>query len=106
MYSLLHYLVKHEIRIPVRPLSGPNNGQLEWHRPCRGSLLTMLHHPVNAGAYRYGHRPTDMRKRVPGRRSTGRHRAVIGFCLGGFSGILVLFLPKGYLLPPSDNIYS
>jgi hypothetical protein len=28
---------------------------------------------------------------------------VIGFCLGGFSGILLLFVPKGYLLPPSDN---
>lgn len=77
MYAILHYLVKHEIRIPVRPLAGPNKGQLEWHRPCRSTLLTMLHHPVYAGAYRYGHRPTDLRKRVPGRRSTGRkiHKA-------------------------------
>jgi len=77
MYALLHYLVKRGIRIPVRPLSGPNKGQLEWHRPCRGTLLNMLHHPVYAGAYRYGHRPTDQRKRIPGRRSTGRtiHKA-------------------------------
>ena len=77
MYALLHYLVRNGVRIPVRPLSGPSKGQLEWHRPCRGTLLTMLHHPVYAGAYRYGHRTTDQRKRIPGRRSTGRsiHKA-------------------------------
>ncbi len=29
---------------------------------------------------------------------------VVGFCLGGFSGIILLFLPKdNYPLPPSDN---
>lgn len=29
---------------------------------------------------------------------------IIGFCLGGFSGIVLLFLPKdNYPLPPSDN---
>jgi len=77
MYRLLHHLAQHDIRLPIRPLSGPNKGQLAWHRPNRATLLNMLHHPVYAGAYRYGHRPTDPRKRIAGRPSTGRmiHRA-------------------------------
>jgi DNA invertase Pin-like site-specific DNA recombinase len=72
LYALLRYLVRHAIGLPVRPLYGPNRGMLEWRRPCRETLQSMLHHPIYAGAYRYGHRRTDLRKKVPGRRSTGR----------------------------------
>jgi hypothetical protein len=32
----------------------------------------MLHHPAYAGAYAYGRRTTDARKRIPGRRGSGR----------------------------------
>ena len=32
----------------------------------------MLHHPIYAGAYRWGHREVDPRKKVPGRPTTGR----------------------------------
>jgi hypothetical protein len=32
----------------------------------------MLHHPIYAGAYRHGHRPTDPRRKKPGRPGTGR----------------------------------
>lgn len=72
LYSLLKYLAKNQISMPVRPVHGVNRGNLEWRRPCRETLLSMLHHPVYAGCYRYGHRQTDLRKKVPGRRSTGR----------------------------------
>lgn len=72
LYALLRYLARHGVRIPVRPLSGPDRGRLEWHRPSRETLQSMLHHPAYAGAYRYGHRSTDPRKRIPGRRGTGR----------------------------------
>ena len=44
----------HGIRLPVRPHSGPNRGQLEWHRPNRETLQNLLHHPIYAGYYRYG----------------------------------------------------
>jgi DNA invertase Pin-like site-specific DNA recombinase len=70
--GLLHYLVHHEIRLPVRPHFGPDRGKLEWHRPNRETLQNILHHPIYAGYYRHGHRATDPRRKVPGRPGTGR----------------------------------
>ncbi len=70
--GLLRYLVHHRIQLPVRPHHGPNRGQLEWHRPSRGTLLNLLHHPIYAGAYRHGYRPTDPRRQQSGRPGTGR----------------------------------
>jgi DNA invertase Pin-like site-specific DNA recombinase len=72
LHGLLRYLVHHRIRLPVRPHSGPNRGQLEWHRPNRETLQNLLHHPVYAGYYRHGHRTLDPRRQVPGRPGTGR----------------------------------
>jgi DNA invertase Pin-like site-specific DNA recombinase len=72
MHGLLHYLVHHQIRIPVRVVGGANKGQLEWRRPNRATLQNLLRHPGYAGAYRYGHRPTDPRKKQPGRPNTGK----------------------------------
>ena len=72
VHGLLRYLVHHRIQIPVRPHHGPNRGRLEWHRPNRATLLNLLHHPIYAGAYRYGHRPTDPRRSSPdGRAQAG-----------------------------------
>jgi hypothetical protein len=45
---------------------------LQWRRPNRVSLHNLLHHPVYAGAYTWGRRQIDPRRKVPGRRSTGR----------------------------------
>jgi DNA invertase Pin-like site-specific DNA recombinase len=70
--GLLRWLVRHDIKLPIRPHGGVNRGQLEWRRPNRVTLLNMLHHPIYAGAYRWGHREADPRKQVPGRPSTGR----------------------------------
>lgn len=72
LQGLLRYLVHHQIRLPVRPHHGANRGQLEWHRPCRETLQNLLHHPLYAGAYRYGYRPTDPRRKQPGRPGAGR----------------------------------
>ena len=72
MHSLLRYLVHHKIRIPVRVVSGPSKGQLEWRRPNRPTLQNLLRHPSYAGAYRYGHRPIDPRKKQAGRPQTGK----------------------------------
>lgn len=70
--GLLRYLVQHDIRMPVRPHYGPGRGQLHWRRPNRVTLQSMLHHPIYAGFYRWGHRSIDSRKKVPGRRHSGR----------------------------------
>lgn len=72
LHGLLRYLVHHHVQIPVRVRSGPNQGQLEWHRPNRPTLQNLLHHPIYAGAYRYGYRAIDPRKKQPGRPHTGK----------------------------------
>ena len=72
LHGLLRYLVHHQIRIPVRVAGGPNKGQLEWRRPNRATLQNLLRNPSYAGAYRYGHRAIDPRKKQPGRPGTGR----------------------------------
>jgi DNA invertase Pin-like site-specific DNA recombinase len=78
VHGVLRYLVDHGIRIPVRAGSGPTKGDLEWHRPNRVTLLNVLHNPAYAGAYVYGRRPTDPRRKKPGRSGTGRTVAAIG----------------------------
>jgi DNA-binding transcriptional MerR regulator len=70
--GLLRWLVRHEIKLPVRPHHGANRGHLEWRRPNHVTLLNMLHHPIYAGAYRWGHREVDPRKKVPGKPASGR----------------------------------
>jgi DNA invertase Pin-like site-specific DNA recombinase len=70
--GLLRYLVREGIHIPVRPHSGVQRGQLVWRRPNRVTLQTLLRHPVYAGFYRWGHRAVDPRRKVPGRRNSGR----------------------------------
>jgi len=70
--GLLKWLVAHDVKLPIRPHFGANRGELEWRRPNRPTLLNLLHHPIYAGAYRWGHREVDPRKKVPGRPTTGR----------------------------------
>jgi DNA invertase Pin-like site-specific DNA recombinase len=72
LHGLLRYLVHHGIQMPVRARSGAEQGQLQWCRPNRETLQNLLHHPIYAGAYRYGHRPTDPRRKQPGRPNTGK----------------------------------
>jgi DNA invertase Pin-like site-specific DNA recombinase len=72
LHGLLRYLVHNKVLIPVRPQSGANRGSLEWRRPNRATLQNLLHHPSYAGAYRFGHRPVDPRRKRPGRPNTGK----------------------------------
>ena len=70
--AVLRYLVKHTIQMPYREQTGLQKGDLVWRRPNRPTLNNLLHNPMYAGAYVYGRRPIDPRKKKPGRRSTGR----------------------------------
>lgn len=70
--GLLRWLAKHDVKLPIRPHFGPGRGELEWRRPNRATLMNLLHHPIYAGAYRWGHREADPRKQVAGRPTTGR----------------------------------
>jgi DNA invertase Pin-like site-specific DNA recombinase len=70
--GVLRYLVDHHIQLPDRVRSGPRTGELDWRRPNRVTLSNLLRNPIYAGAYVYGRRPVDPRRRQPGRPSTGR----------------------------------
>ena len=70
--AVLRFLVAHDIRFGVRRHDGPTRGQLDWRRPCSTTLLSMLHHPIYAGAYSHGRHPIDPRRKEPGRPRTGR----------------------------------
>ena len=70
--GLLKWLVQNDVKLPVRPHFGAGRGELQWRRPNRVTLLNVLHHPIYAGAYRWGHREIDPRKQIPGRPTTGR----------------------------------
>lgn len=70
--GVLKYLVKNKIQLPDRERLGLEKGDLKWSRPNRPSLSNLLHNPIYAGAYVYGRRPTDPRKKKPGRPATGR----------------------------------
>ncbi len=70
--AVLRFLAAHDVRFGIRRHDGPTRGQLEWRRPCSNTLLNMLHHPMYAGAYTHGRHPIDPRRKIPGRRRTGR----------------------------------
>src|SRR5262249_50889827 len=79
--GLLRWLVQHQIRVPVWPHQRAQRGQLQWGRPNRVTLQCMLHHPIYAGYYRFGHRAVDPRKKVPGRKQSGRTLRAAKDCL-------------------------
>ena len=72
LHALLRYLDKHGIQLGVRIREGAGKGELEWRRPNRMTLQNLLKNPIYAGAYAYGRRQVDARKKQPGRPTTGR----------------------------------
>lgn len=69
---VLLYLQEHDVKLPFRPHSGPNAGQLDWRRAKASAIDRVLTHPLYAGVYRYGHRQTDARLKKTGRAESGR----------------------------------
>jgi DNA invertase Pin-like site-specific DNA recombinase len=72
LHGVLRYLADHEIRLGVRVREGPGKGELVWRRPNRMTLQLLLKHPLYAGAYVYGRRQGDPRRRQLGRPRSGR----------------------------------
>jgi len=70
--KVLRYLLTNDIRIGIRPHTGPNRGQLEWRTPTRDTVTDILVRPIYAGYYCFGRRQTDPRRRKPGQRWSGR----------------------------------
>jgi len=72
VHGVLRSLIADGVRLPVRAQGGPNRGQLEWRAPYRETVRHILRHPMYAGAYRYGCRPTEPRRQTPGHPRSGR----------------------------------
>jgi DNA invertase Pin-like site-specific DNA recombinase len=72
LQARLRYLRQHVITVGIRLREAPAKGTLEWRWPNRMTLPNLLQHPRDAGAYAYGRRPVDVRKKRSGRPSTGR----------------------------------
>src|SRR5262249_7663558 len=72
IHGLFHWLIQHDIRLPFRALGGPRKGQLEWHRPTSTTLAQVLRHPMYAGAYTYGRRRSDPKRKFSQGGSTCR----------------------------------
>jgi len=70
--AVLRYLVRNGVRLGQRVQSGPGKGEVTWVRPNRPTLQDLLRNPMYAGAYAYGRRKTDPRKKKAGRPGTGR----------------------------------
>ena len=62
IYALFHWLIGNNIHLPVRPQSGAKKGQLDWRRPTITTLANVLGHPIYAGAYSFGRRPTNPKR--------------------------------------------
>jgi DNA invertase Pin-like site-specific DNA recombinase len=73
--SLFHWLVDHNISLPIRPRVGEQKGELDWRRPSRRNITIMLHHPMYAGAYTFGRREVNHRARYVG--SNGQGKTVV-----------------------------
>src|SRR5258707_2595475 len=70
--GVLRYLAAHQIQLGVRVREGPGKGDLVWRRPNRMTLQTLLKHPLYAGAYVYGRRQDNPRRRQAGQTRSGR----------------------------------
>ena len=78
MRGVLRYLQANDIKLPVRPHTGPNKGNIEWRRAKRDLVRTVLTHPRYAGTYRYGHRQTDPRRQEAGATANGTYGGTTG----------------------------
>jgi DNA invertase Pin-like site-specific DNA recombinase len=64
--AVLRWLVRHQVKLPVRQDTGPAKGSLEWRRPSLTTVRNLLTNPLYTGAYAYGRtcqNPTTRRVR-------------------------------------------
>jgi DNA invertase Pin-like site-specific DNA recombinase len=72
VHAVLRYLASHQVQLGMRAHRGPEQGELVWCRPNRVTLQNVLKHPTYAGAYVYGRRRVDPRRKQAGCPDSGR----------------------------------
>jgi DNA invertase Pin-like site-specific DNA recombinase len=71
--KVFRYLLRHDIRVGIRPHAGANRSQVEWRRPSLSTIYSMLHHPFYGGTYAYGRCAVDAKRKHAGHK-TGRKK--------------------------------
>ncbi|HET6883750.1 MAG TPA: recombinase family protein [Pirellulales bacterium] len=103
--SLLRYLHRQQIRLPIRPIFGPNKGQLEWRKPTYSTIINMLHNPTYAGSYAHGRFQIDPRRRTT-KKDQGRYRATIDEWKVLIHGKLPAYITWEQYVANIDRLYA
>jgi DNA invertase Pin-like site-specific DNA recombinase len=72
--KVMVYFVRHDLKLPRRQTSGLQAGEVLWKAASSAAISSILANPAYAGAFAYGRRRVDPRRKVPGQPSTGRLR--------------------------------
>lgn len=73
--GIVKYFNRHKILLPFREYTGLKKGELVWRKASKSTIKDILYNPTYAGAYVYGRKPTDPRKKRPGHPGSGKIRA-------------------------------
>lgn len=71
IHATFRYLRHQDIRLGIRPITGPDCGNVVWRMPHLATVASILRNPTYAGTYTYGRFPADRK-----RRRTGAKRAI------------------------------
>ena len=71
-YAVFRYLVVNGLRLGFRRQRGGRIGELEWRPPSPARILSILRHPIYAGAYAYGLHRAGTKDPATGRAEGGK----------------------------------
>ena len=71
-YAVFRYLVVNDLRLGFRRQRGGRIGELEWRPPSPNRILSILRHPIYAGAYAYGMHRAGTKDPATGRSEGGK----------------------------------
>src|SRR5215208_5287490 len=71
-YAVFRYLVLNDLQLGFRRQREGRIGELEWKAPTPNRILSILRHPIYAGAYAYGLHRTGTKNPATGRHEGGK----------------------------------
>jgi DNA invertase Pin-like site-specific DNA recombinase/uncharacterized protein YndB with AHSA1/START domain len=71
-WAVFRYLSVHDLQLGFRRQRGGRTGELEWKPPSPTRILSILRHPIYAGAYAYGLHRTGTPNPATGRPEGGK----------------------------------
>jgi hypothetical protein len=71
-YAVFRYLIMNNLKLGFRRHRGGRIGELDWKAASPNRILSILRHPIYAGAYAYGLHRTGVRHPTTGRVEGGK----------------------------------